>query len=338
MQKLLRTNIWWAVIVPQVLGWIYFCFLDGTSKFSYGYKAFFCFFCGLVFTSAFGFLFNDLCDVESDRKAGKPNVMGKLHPALRVLLIAVNLTAALLGWFYLRASVWASVFFGLQILALILYSLPPFRFKTRHIAGVLTDAFYGHVNPVLITILVFGFRDTPTEHKSTSLFIPLLLLCTFLKGVRNILLHQLEDRKNDRRAGDTTFVVKYGALFTLNLINALLWVEIPATFLLVLNISYVVPPFFVSFLLFTVFSYLKFSGWKLAYLPHRQLRFKFLFFLNDFYEGWIPVTFLIILGVSHFWGFLVFLAVHLLFFPSFVLNLWRDIKQIRENFKTEDDY
>lgn len=338
MQKLFRTNVWWAVIVPQVLGWIYFCFLDGTSNFGYGYRAFFCFFCGLVFTSAFGFLFNDLCDVDSDRKAGKANVMSTLHPALRVLLIAINLTAALLGWFYLQASVLASVFFVLQIVSLIVYSLPPFRFKNKHIAGVLTDAFYGHLNPVLITILVFGFRHTPGGEKSTSLFIPLLLLCTFLKGVRNILLHQLDDRKNDRKAGDQTFVVKFGPLFTLNLINKMLWLEIPATFLLVLNISYVVPPFFAVFLLFALVSYLKFSGWKLAYLPQRQLKFKFLYFLNDFYEGWMPVSFLLILAITHYWSFYVFLAIHLLLFPSFLLNLWRDIKQIRENFKTEDEY
>ncbi len=337
MQKLFRSNIWWVAVVPQVLGWVYFCILDGTFHFPEQLTAFAFFFLALVSISAFGYLFNDLCDVEADKTAGKPNALGSYPFYLRVLLVALTLVIGVFCWWKVAASHWANIFFALQLLALVIYSAPPFRLKNRHIFGALTDAFYGHVNPILITLLAFGFNINEGLTEKTTLFIPLVVACTFLKGFRNILLHQLEDRRNDKKAGVNTFVIRYGALFSINLINRLLIVEILATFAVVLNISMVAPPFFVSALIFIALTYLKFSGWKLSYLPARQLRFKFLYFMNDYFEGWMPVWLLIILAV-HNPLFAAVLAVHLLLFPSFILKLWKDFKTIRENFKTEEDY
>ncbi|MFN8286864.1 MAG: UbiA family prenyltransferase [Chitinophagales bacterium] len=337
MQKLFRSNIWWVAVVPQVLGWVYFCILDGTFHFPEQLQSFGFFFLALVTTSAFGYLFNDLCDVEADKAAGKSNSLGKLSFGLRLVIVTLALAVAVISWYLVKATLWANLFFGLQIFALIIYSAPPFRLKNRHIWGALTDAFYGHVNPILITLLAFGFNLNEGVQEKTTLFIPLVVLCTFLKGFRNILLHQVEDRRNDRKAGINTFVVKHGALFSLNLVNKLLPWEVLATVAVVLNISIAAPPFFVSALLFIVITYLKFSGWKLSYLPQRQLRFKFLYFMNDYFEGWMPVWLLLILAVhSHI--FIMALVAHLLLFPSFLVKLWKDLKTIRENFKTEEDY
>lgn len=335
MLKLFRTNTWWNAVVPQVLGWMYMCMREETTQdVSFTKELALFFFVALISISVFGYLFNDLCDVESDAKAGKKNALGKFPFVVRLAIVAVPLAIGLLVWYYIRAGIVANVLFGLQILALVLYSLLPFRLKERSALGVVADAFYGHINPVMITLFTFGFDLGKIVE---VVFLSILLVCLVLKGIRNILLHQLDDRSNDKRAGVQTFVVKNGAYPTLLFVNNLLPFEVFFTLVLALFMGYYNPPFFVWTLLFFIITYFKFSGWKLRDLPKRQLKFKFLYFLNDYYEGWVPVFFLIILCISQ--PQLSFLLIlHLILFPGFVTKLWGDIKTIRENFKTEDDY
>ncbi|MBS1612382.1 MAG: UbiA family prenyltransferase [Bacteroidetes bacterium] len=335
MLKLFRTNTWWNAVVPQVLGWMYMCFLYPEMR--HVKEHWFLvlgFFVSLICISVFGYLFNDLCDVESDAKAGKRNVLGELTLPVRLLLVVIPLAVGIVSWVLIERGIGSIFLFAMQILALVLYSMPPFRLKNRGLVGVVVDAFYGHVNPVLITLLAFGFWYT---EDNAIVFFCVIAICTSLKGIRNILLHQLDDRSNDKRAGTQTFVVRNGAYPTLLFINNLLPFEVFFTLALALFMGYYNPPFFVWTLLFFIITYFKFSGWKLRDLPKRQLKFKFLYFLNDYYEGWVPVFFLIILCISQ--PQLSFLLIlHLILFPGFVTKLWGDIKTIRENFKTEDDY
>lgn len=293
------------------------------------------FFVALISISTFGYLFNDYCDVEADRKAGKRNLLNNYSKPVRVLIVLLPLLVGSAAWHLTYPRLVENVLFGLQILALVLYSMPPIRLKERGLGGVMADAFYGHINPVLITIFWhMHFNARP------SWFIALLsvvFIVTTLKGVRNILLHQIDDRKADRRAGVQTFVVKNGGLGSLVFINNLLPFEVLFAIVFALTISVVYPPFFIWTILFFILTYLKFSGWKLRDLPSRQLKFKFLYFLNDYYEGWVPVGFLLLLCIKDP-TFFILLILHLILFPGFVTKLWGDMKTIRENFKTEDDY
>lgn len=338
--KILRANIWWNAIVPQVLGWIYFCWLfNGIELFKDIYPSFFllrvlCFFISLISISAFGYLLNDWCDVETDAATGKVNHLSNLKPVWRFMVVVTPLIIGCVFW--LPVSKIATALFVLQIIALIAYSVPPVRLKARSFWGVAADAFYGHINPVFITLFAFDFFGGD-EIRHKILLAAVLLPAILFKGVRNILLHQLDDRKGDQKASIKTFVVKNGALFTLNFINNLLPFEIFLSILLSLALSFFFPPFFICLLFFSVVTYLKFSGWKLAYLPKRQFKFKFLYFLNDYYEGWLPVFFLILLSVRTP-AFLILLLLHLFLFSSFYKQLWKDLKTIRQNFKTEDDY
>ena len=340
MLKILRTNIWWNAVVPQVLGWIYFCWLsNGVQFFKDIYPSEYlfivaCFSVSLISISAFGYLFNDLCDITADAIAGKQNRLGSLHPALRIVIV---IASVMIGcFFWIPVSFIATVLFVLQIVALIIYSAPPVRLKSRSFWGVTADAFYGHINPVFIALFVFNFFEK-ADSWCKILIASVIFVAVTLKGVRNILLHQLDDRKKDRLAGINTFVVKNGAMFSLYLINNLLLFEIIFTVGLSLVISFLFPPFFLCLLFFSIVTYLKFSGWKLADIPQRQLKFKFLYFLNDFYECWVPIFFLILLSVKQP-VFLFLLVLHLFLFPSFLTKLWEDLKTIQQNFKTEDEY
>ena len=332
-----RFNNWWSVITPQILGWIYFCELIADHSFliTDWHKVAF-FFLGVISISAFGYVFNDYCDIDSDRISGKKNSLSKFSSQIRILIILLPLIAGITCWALVHAATITNTLYALQILALILYSAPPVRFKKRKILGVVADSFYGHINPAFFTVFTF----LPINSKTSAIIITLLaliLVCTTFKGIRNIWLHQLADRKKDRQANIQTFVVKHGALFTLTFINNLLPFEVFFTVVLSLILSFLFPPFFIGFLLFCILTYFKFSGWKLAYIPQRQLKFKFLYFINDYYEGWLPVFLLIIL-CSRNPVFLFLLLLHLILFPAFITKLWNDIKTIQQNFKTEDDY
>ena len=333
--KILRANIWWNVVVPQVLGWIYFCLLIGDSEYHHRWYQILCFLIPLITTAAFGYLLNDYCDIESDKKAGKKNLLATVSPLVRTILVLVFFSVAVVSWFVIKKGILINVLYALQLIALIIYSVKPFRLKERALLGVLCDSFYGHINPALITLTFFLSGET--QQPVLISLLAFITVVTCIKGIRNILLHQIDDRKKDAKAGLNTFVVKHGGLFTLYYINTLLYFEIFFLLLLIAHISYLLPPFILSLLLFSIITYLKFSGWKLSYLPKRQLKFKFLFFLNDYYERWMPVFFLLILCV-HQPLFLILLLLHLVLFPSFITKLWSDIETIQQNFKTEEDY
>jgi hypothetical protein len=360
--KFLRANLWWNAIVPQTLAWVYFSMLMAVPVNSVNQAVgnglnsiinpfiFLPYFATLILVSTFGYLFNDFCDVESDARAGKRNVFAKAHTTLAFLSVTGVLCLGGTVWFFMLnhfnypVQLWpATALLGLQIFLLVLYSAKPFRLKERGIWGVIADALYGHLNPALITLFTFNthlfFRASGWLGASVLEFLLVVSLLWFVKGIRNILLHQLEDRRSDRKAQVHTYVTEHSALAIVNFLNRILIpVELALLTIFVLFVSAITyPPFFLSLFFFAIISYFKFSGWKLAYLPKRQLKFKFLHFLNDYYEGWFPVFLLIIASVYYRPAILV-LIIHLILFPSFIIQLWKDVSTIRENFKTEEDY
>ena len=338
--------------MPQVLGWIYFCVLTfkvinpwSASNYTGLALASVLFFIALVSISSFGYLFNDWCDIETDAQAGKANSLAAFNTDYRALIVLFPLALGIIAWVLLNKLYlafnstplfWANIFFALQIMSLVLYSAKPFRLKERAEPGTVADAFYGHLNPVIITLSVFNI--TPDGGNWYFAFTLVIFVLCFIKGIRNILLHQIEDRKKDQEAGSNTTVVKYGPWRVINFINHFLFpAEIFFLVCLMLIISVHIPPFIIPLILFAVFAYLKMSGWKIGYADRRLLEFKFSYFMNDFYENWLPVFTLIILSVYR--HELVFLLIlHLVLFPGFVIKLVKDLKTIRENFKTEEDY
>lgn len=323
--------------MPSTMGWVYFCLLTNRETMQFNTEMAIrigLYFIALISLATFGYLFNDWCDIASDIASGKKNVLAKLPGKYRIFIVIAPLILCYVAW---RPNIKLANFFLVwQVITLIIYSAPPLRLKSKAWAGVLCDAFYAHVNPAVITLLSFGFISENPSLPQTA-FLLVLVMVLSLKGIRNIILHQIHDRKKDFRAGIATVAVKLGPLRTIYVVHQLLLYEIISTLLLVLFAGYNSPPFFISILLFAFISYLKFSGWKLAYLPKRQLLFKFLYFLNDYHENWIPVFLLILLSI-YSPPYIFLLLLHFVLFPNFIIQLWRDMKTIKQNFLTEEDY
>lgn len=323
LKERLRFGDWWPRLVPVVASCFYATLLLGADLRTMGRQLPW-FLLALVSIAAFGYTLNDCWDADSDSRAGRANAQRGLSRLSRLLLVGGPLVVGLGAWAALDPNRLASLFFVLQLLLLVVYSVPPFRFKERGSLGVVADALYGHVVPLAIVLSVF---PPNVGSDSRGLWAGALGIWTLAKGLRNILLHQVEDRKRDRLSGVATYGSRRPPLETLSLINRLL---LPLEFMALGALLVGLDPAWMALIIFLGYTTLKFSAWKLWTLPRRYLRLKFLWFLNDFYEEWLGLTLLLIL-VQGDRRWLVVALVHLMLFPGILRRLPADLRTMSRN-------
>lgn len=148
-----------------------------------------------------GYFINDLFDQKADKLVNKFNITTIINQYLLSFVILLVWTVA----FFLIYSISkkASFFLIIQYLMLFLYSVPFFRFKEKGILGLVTDAFYAHVIPEIILLLIIQVYA-----EISYLYWISFLFFTFSLGMRDILIHQLEDFKKDTISNTHTFAIK----------------------------------------------------------------------------------------------------------------------------------
>ena len=328
IKQIVRFNTWWNFILPPILAFIYLFLLLLNIYWPEALIITGLFLIWMIGAASFGYFINDLCDVKMDALADKKNETHQLSIPIKTVIITLSLAIALTPWIFLSDSLFV---FGLVIFHLILlvtYSVPPLRLKKNLYLGMICDILYSILIPLLIVMVTFSQLH---EYKPSLILSGTILLWSFLKGFRNILLHQLDDKKNDARAGHYTFVHRIGPVKALNCIRFFI---LPFEFIvfsfLCVYLSILIDCFFIGFCVFLIFTFMKFSLWKIYIIRPRQLRFRFLYFLNDFYEEWLPVTALVFLAM-HQVEFLILLALHILLFPQKITKLFRDSITIQKN-------
>ncbi len=339
---LLRFSLWWQHIVPPVLAAAYLATAVAALPPGELVGLLPPFVASVVGIAGFGYFLNDACDIAADRAAGKANAAAARGPAAHAAILLGLLAFGLAPWLLLPRHPGNLTLLALQIGMLTIYSARPLRLKERGLAGVLADTLYGHLLPVAIALFTFfpePLRSLAAARGSRTA-VPILALTGIVltcKGLRNILLHQLADRENDRRAGLRTFVLARGPVRALALINRLLLPLEVGALAAALVLLAPAAPVWVGFVAFLAFTALMFSAWKLPYLPRRQLRFKFLYFLNDFYEEWLPPTVLAIAVARHgeLWPLL---PLHFALFPKGLAKIPRNLSVLRENFVHAADF
>ncbi|MGB0563767.1 MAG: UbiA family prenyltransferase, partial [Spirulinaceae cyanobacterium] len=112
-------------------------------------------FLSIASVAAYGYLLNDIYDIEGDRQANKPNAAAKLQPWQRVvfslLFVCTGFAAPLLAHF---GSI-PLLLLGTNYLLPTLYSAPPLRLKERGVLGILSDAAAAHLVPTLFVAATF---------------------------------------------------------------------------------------------------------------------------------------------------------------------------------------
>jgi 1,4-dihydroxy-2-naphthoate octaprenyltransferase len=273
--------------------------------------------------AAYVSVINDLTDRDEDLAAGKRNrVAGRSLTAI-ALLIGVTVAAGLVfAWLWRRDVLLLSCYLTAW-LAFSLYSLPPFRFKTRGILGVLCDASGAHLFPTLVAVvLAFRAAGRPVN----VLWIISIGVWAFAYGLRGILWHQLTDAGNDRDAGVRTFVQRHGPAVVARLSTFVVFpVELVALLAILGQLRSIGPPLLLLF--YALAALRRMRRWKLnpvIVAPEP----KFLIALHKYYDVLYPLA-LLITSAARFPIDLIALAVHLLIFPVRALQTARDLWKVR---------
>ena len=304
-RSLVRSGQWWDHKIPPLIAAAVLAVLPATDP--NGLQLFadlILFLITAVGVAAFGHVVNDLADIKTDALAGAPNQMAALSNQTRAAVLAGTVACGLLPWIWLPHTAAALSLLGIEILLLLVYSLKPIRLKDRAAAGVLADALYAYVVPVLLSIAVFtqvgGISGPGWAITLTVGFWALLM------GLRGILWHQVGDIAHDQRAGLSTLATKIGVTHSRRILGVMVIIEFAAAALALIVVSQGtgeswLPVFGLGYVLYRIFqmSVLWSEPVHLRSLRHSGGRIRFLGFvlLNEFVEKWLPLAALIAIAL-----------------------------------------
>ena len=252
---------------------------------------------------------NDVTDRADDLAAGKRNRMaGRSGSTIAALVAATVLPGLVFAWLWRDDALLFTAYLSAW-LVYSLYSLPPFRFKTRGLAGVLCDASGAHLFPSLVAVLLV-FRESGTQRDPA--WLGAVAVWSFAYGVRGILWHQLFDRDNDVQADVRTFAQRHPPTTTRRLAAFVVFpVELASLGALLLQMRSTVPLLLLA--VYAFFAWRRVRCWSenpviVATRP------RFFIVLHEYYDVHLPIGILIAAAMRNPLDALV-IAVHLVLFP-----------------------
>jgi hypothetical protein len=193
--------------------------------------------------------------------------------------------------------------------AFSLYSVPPFRFKTRGILGILADASGAHLFPALVAALL-ALRAAGAA--IDPLWIGAVAAWALGCGLRGILWHQFLDLEYDRKAGVPTFVLRHSRRTGMQLVT---WVALPLEAIglavLLWRMQRLLPLAFL--LLYAVYAALRAKLWAIPVVVAAQ-RERYSVLGQEYYGFLFPLGMLLSSVLRHPIDAAVVVA-HLLAFP-----------------------
>lgn len=263
-------------------------------------------------------IINDLTDRADDHAAGKRNRMaGRSRFAAAAMIVATVIPGLVFSWLWRKDTLLLTAYLGAW-LAYALYSLPPFRFKTRGLAGVLCDAAGAHLFPTLVAVLIV-LRDT--HHGYDAVWLIATALWSFSYGVRGIVWHQLSDRENDDRVKVRTFAQRHPIATSAHL-GA--WVAFPLEVIAlgVLLFRMRSPWPLLSLALYAFFSWRRMRAWNNQPVIVSP-RPRFFLVLHEYYDVYLPLAMLFASALRAPADWLV-VPVHLALFPRRAMRAGHD--------------
>ncbi len=275
----------------------------------------------LAACAAFVSVINDLTDRADDAASGKPNRFAGHSIASGLLLVAITVAAGVAFCILRRDEVTLVAVYVAAWVAFTLYSVPPFRLKTRGFAGVLADASGANLFPALVA--VFAAQPRPRTE-----WVIAAGVWAFANGMRGILWHQLTDVANDEQAGARTFATRHDPRFVARIGT---WIAFPfeliALAAMLMQMKSAWPAAFLA--AYALLVYLRVLRWHMnvAIVAPRE---RFLIAMHEYYDAFLPVAILIASAARHPFDWIV-LAVHLAIFPMRGWQVVRDaVKLWRE--------
>jgi len=258
---------------------------------------------------------NELTDRAADAAAGKRNRAANQPRAVAALLAVAIGAGVAFAWLW-RNDTPLLLCYVATWLAFAVYSVPPFRLKTRGLAGVLCDAAGEQMFPALAAVFL---ACRSAHHAPSGAWVASVAVWALAFGLRGIVWHQSRDVENDRAAGVRTFVSRqpHAALVIGTLVVFPL--ELGALAAMLWQIGSAWPAaFLVLYALYAVYSARRRQMVPVIVAPKPQS----FIVLQDFYTDLFPVALLMAAAVRDHRALAV-LAVHLLLFPRRVIQAIR---------------
>jgi 4-hydroxybenzoate polyprenyltransferase len=321
--KKLRIQLWWNHIIPPIIASIYFVIWYADFYEPILWLNILLFISFLFGCAGFGYFINDVFDIEVDYLAGKSNSASGIGMIAMLTIGCGLLFIGLVPWIWLPHGIFSIGLVSLLIMCLVIYSVPPMRFKERGFLGLICDVHYGHIFPVFIAVNTFGVIYA-VQWPSGFFHGTLLYFLLFTKGLRNILCHQVADIHNDRIAGIDTFTTSLGIQKISSHINLVLAIEFILLILLLTSHSAIL---LLSFVIFILVNTILVISWDTFKLKVDERFTKLWFILNDFYEEWLPFFLLMMVVVKYprLWWLL---PLHVLLFRQSIVNMILDISDM----------
>jgi len=308
--KIFRLNDWWSYIIPPITSVIYLLFFLNNIGILLGLYFLFFYLITIIGTAIFGFFINDWADINSDLISGKYNNASILKLPVKIIIAVASLWLAIFPWLFLPYTSLGIIFFILQLVLLYIYSIPPLRLKTNTVAAVVCDSLYSGL--IFILAIIFSNPDGFEKISFRYLVLIFFILAYFSRGLRNILLHQIKDEKNDKIAGINTYVIKTGIKKSIGLVlKMLLPIEIIFSFILIIILSFSVLYFWIIIPCFLIYFLLK----KYDLKSELSVDFYYMSVINDLYEDLLPLTILIYLCFNDVY-YIILCVIHVIVFRN----------------------
>ena len=322
LQRIIRSDNWFAWKIPPLLAVAYAAFLVDGTEFISALQSLGLILVCIASVASYGHIVNDVFDVESDRKAGKPNVMAGMKRWQRA---GLGLATVVSGFVLLLLPTpdWMAItVLFVNYLLPTIYAVPPFRLKVRGFAGVLSDALGAHVVPTLFVLVVVGFFRDGMSPTAVGIGVSALVWSLFF-GMRGIVVHQILDASGDLESDVVTFAGRQPREALRRLV---LWCFFPVEVAALCVFVVLVTPY--SWILASMTGvYIVLESGKVrsgltvpVFFEASKARERYVPLLNNaFYELWLPCSLILQLCVVNPEYFIVGL-VHLVLFGGLIFS------------------
>lgn len=152
--------------------------------------------------TGYGYLINDLADIDLDRQHGKPNVFLSVPRSQALWIVLAVLGAGMLSAWSFLSQPWFIGIWLVWLLAATFYSLPPLRLKEHGFAGLMSTIAAQQTLPTALLFAVFG--------QLTSWDALIFVAFSTVRGISSDVGHQMRDWVHDATTGTLTFAVQRG--------------------------------------------------------------------------------------------------------------------------------
>lgn len=271
---------------------------------------------GAVYVS----IINDITDIDEDLASGKSNRMAAIRPAVRWLIPGICLAAGVGFAWVLSASPLAAFLYSMAWVSFSLYSIPPFRLKTRGGWGVIGDACGSHFFTSLLMVAATShFIGQPVNW----VWFSAVGVWALVYGFRGILWHQFHDRDNDLRVGLNTFAASIEPDSFRQKEKALMLVETIAFSVMLYCVHQPLTIVFLAFYFILLALRSKKHGIKTIIILSPPGK-PFQILMGLYYQLFWPMSLLITAAILHSSAWIIF-AAHIFLFPINVLTVSKDI-------------